>query len=327
MYNIAIVGATGLVGTSLISQINKYNITANYKLFGHKSVGSTVSVCHKELTILDTLTICDYQLDYALFVTSSDIASQYIPLLVSTGCVCIDNSSHYRLDKDVPLVAPHVNKQALLQHNGIISNPNCTTVQLATVLHALKPLGISRVVCSTYQAVSGAGANALGDLANCANYGSLRSLPHPIYDNLIPHIDNFAPDGITLEEHKVTNESRKILDMPELAISCMAVRVPISCGHSISANIETNSSVTVEDIIQLLSQQSSITVYDNTTKLIYPMPIIARNTTNIYVGRIHMDSSRANTFNCFIVADNLLRGASYNALEILLSLMEQNNGI
>ncbi len=327
MYNIAIVGATGLVGTSLISQINKYNITANYKLFGHKSIGASLTVCHNKLTVLDTQTICDYKLDYALFVSTSDIARQYIPLLVSSGCICIDNSSYYRLCDNVPLVAPHVNKHTLLQHNGIISNPNCTTIQLATVLHALMPLQLTRVVCSTYQAVSGAGAEALDDLANCANYGSLRTLPHPIYDNLIPHIDSFAPDGLTLEEHKVINESRKILDMPNLAISCMAVRVPISCGHSMSVNIETTSNTTVDDVIQLLNQHSSITVYDNTSQLIYPMPSIARNSTNIYVGRIHMDSSRANTFNCFVVADNLLRGASYNALEILLLLMEQNNGI
>lgn len=327
MYNIAIVGASGLVGNSLISQINKYNITANYMLFGHKSVGTHMTVCHNKLTILDIDSIVDYQLDYALFVSSASVASTYIPQLTSQGCVCIDNSSNYRLDSKVPLVAPHVNASQIYQHNGIISNPNCTTIQLVTVLHALAPLGLKRIVCSTYQAVSGAGRDALDDLNNCAQYGSLRTLAHPISDNLIPHIDDFGDDGITLEEHKVINESRKILNIPNLPISCMAVRVPISCGHSISVNVELDSTTTEQQIRHMLSQHSSIVLYDNVAKLIYPMPAIARNTTNIYVGRIHKDCTNNNAYNLFIVADNLLRGASYNALEILLLLMEHDSDI
>ncbi len=327
MYNIAIVGPSGLVGSSIISLLNKQNLSAHYYLFGKHSIGNTITISHKQYKVLDIDDITSYQIDYALFATTASIASHYIPQLVSLGCICIDNSSYYRMNDAVPLIAPHVNAKHIHAHRGIISNPNCTTIQLATVLHALKPLGLRRVVCSTYQAVSGAGREALDDLHNCAQYGSLRNMLHPIADNIIPQIDDFANDGKTLEEHKVINESRKILGMPELAISCMAVRVPISCGHSISANIHTDTNFTIEDIHCLLNNTSNIVLYDNPAKGIYPMPIIARNTHAVYVGRIHIDSSQANTFNCFIVADNILRGASYNALEILLALLEHEDEI
>lgn len=327
MYNIAIIGASGLVGTSLISLLNKHNLPAKYWLFGKQSVGSSVNIAHQQLKIHSIDSIYDYPLDYALFMSSSQVAHQYIPQLVQSGCTCIDNSSYYRLHNDVPLVAPHVNADTIPTHKGIIANPNCTTIQLATLLHALRPLGLDRIVCSTYQAVSGAGREALDDLNNCAQYGSLRAMHHPITDNVIPHIDDFASNGSTLEELKVINESRKILDMPQLAISCMAVRVPISCGHSISVNIQADKSFGIDDVHHLLSMHDNIVLYDNTDKLIYPMPLIARGTNKVYVGRIHRDMSCDKALNCFVVADNILRGASYNALEILLLLMEQHHVI
>lgn len=322
MPTVAIVGASGLVGESLIKQLNRLYIDVQYLLFGNRSSGQSITICNKKHIIKDINSITSFAIDYAIFMSNEDIASQYIPQLVNNGTVCIDNSRYYRLHDDVPLVIDSINGDTI-GNSKIIANPNCTTIQLAMVLNGIKRYGIERVVCSTYQAVSGGGRDALTDWHNHSQYGSLKSMLHPIADNIIPHIDTFDSQGITAEEHKVINETRKILQMPNLAISCLAVRVPVSVGHCISANIQLSDNASIADIRNAIASTHNCILLDNPSKNIYPMPIIARDTPYVYVGRITQDYSRDNCYNCFVVADNLIRGASINAIEILQHLLSR----
>jgi aspartate-semialdehyde dehydrogenase len=322
MVRIGIVGATGLVGSKLIEIINKKSSDANYFLFASsRSVGSKIRVLGKLLPVIDVEKIMDYDLDYCIFVASNEISAKFVPLLIMNGTRCIDNSSYFRLDDDVPLVVDAVNGQ-LVKDKMLIANPNCSAVHLVTVLSVLKPYGIKRVVVSTYQSVSGAGKLALDDLNHACNYANMNSeLPHPIHDNFFPHIDEFTDSGYTKEELKVMAECKKILQLPDLAITCNAVRIPVTVCHGAYMNIELSSEFDIDDIRRALSACPIVVVADDNEHHIYPMPLLARNTSNVYVGRIARDLSKDDTLNCFVVSDNLLRGAAYNAYEILLRMV------
>ncbi len=265
----------------------------------------------------------DSHFDYAIFCAGSSVSEKYIPIAVQKGCIVIDNSSVFRMHKDVPLVVPEVNPEDLLSHNGIISNPNCSTIQAMLPLKAIdQKYSIKRIVYSTYQAVSGAGRLGIEDLENRADENHLQKFPCPIYNNCIPHIDVFMEHGYTKEEYKMIEETRKILHHPNLPITATAVRVPIVNCHGESINIELEKEFDIYDIRLLLENSPGIVVVDNPEKNYYPLASKSNGNDEVFVGRIRRDFSIKNGLNLWVVADNLRKGAATNAIQILEKLIK-----
>jgi aspartate-semialdehyde dehydrogenase len=320
--NLAIVGATGVVGRKFLEVIDERKIPfENLYLFASKkSAGKDVSFQGKTYTVieLNEENIKKYDIDFALFSAGGSTALTYAPIFAKQKTIVIDNSSAFRMDKNVPLVVPEVNKDAAFKHNYIIANPNCSTIQAALVL---KPLhdqyNLKRVVMSTYQAVSGAGIDGIHDLENELKTGQTKKFPYQIYHNVIPQIDIFLEDGNTKEEDKMMNEMRKILNLPDLKITATAVRVPVVHGHSESINIEFNQDFDINHVKSILKQAPNVVVYDDPSELKYPMPILAEGKDEVFVGRIRRDQSLDYGMNCFVVADNIRKGAATNAVQIL----------
>lgn len=318
--NIAIVGATGLVGKKILQVLTERKIDANLHLFALES-GQKMQVEENEYEILDLNeeSFEKLNLDYAFFAVEAEISKEYAPKFAKNGTIVIDNSNAFRREKDVPLVVPQVNPQVLDFSKKIIANPNCSTIQLVT---ALKPLsdkfGLKRVIVSTYQAVSGAGQNAIFDLL----HGTQNKFDFPIQNNLIPQIDVFLPNGYTKEEDKLIFESRKILGLPRLHITATAVRVPIQNCHSESVNVEFEKNPTIEEVFDALKNAKNIVLQDDVSNQIYPMPLFANEKDEVFVGRIRKDESHKNCFNLWVVADNLRRGAASNAVDIFETLQK-----
>ncbi len=325
VYKLAIVGATGLVGRTALKVLEEKNLpNFSYKLFcSKKSAGSTIKFMGKDyLTYELTENSFDEGFDFAIFSAGGDTSKKYAPIAAKKGCIVIDNSSAFRMDEDVPLVVPEVNPECIKLNKGIIANPNCSTIQ-AVVL--LKPLDdkykIKRIVYSTYQAVSGAGKNGLEDLLTKSSYENLKKFSHPIYNNCLPHIDVFMDDGYTKEEHKMINETRKILGNPNLKITATTVRVPVENCHGESINIEFENDFDLDDVKLLLKNSPGITLYDNPKENIYPIATVASGKDEVYVGRIRRDFSQDNTLNIWCVADNIRKGAASNAIQIMEKLL------
>ncbi|MBO5867001.1 MAG: aspartate-semialdehyde dehydrogenase [Clostridia bacterium] len=312
---IAIVGATGLVGESLIGLLDKKMIDATYYLFASKaSQGKRYDICGRTY-VVDCIENCfDCAVDVAFLMCSADLSRQYAPVFLANGATVIDNSSYFRLRDEVPLVIDSINGQVAKGKN-LIANPNCTTIGVAMVLDALKELQPKSVVVSTYQAVSGAGRDGVCELNYKSNYGNLKQFAHPIYDNVIPAIDCFCSNGYTGEEMKMHNECQKLFG-EQIKVSCTAVRVPVSVGHCASLTINFAKKFDLAEVIQRFSAYPNLIVCDNASRQRYPMPIIAKNTPFVYVGRIRRDIALDNTLSCFVALDNLVRGASFNAYEI-----------
>ena len=323
MANIAIVGAGGLVGSKLTEILADKMAGHKLRLFGNTSAGKKVTVFGKNLTIEHADDLQKTPIDYAMFMAGADVAKHYVPGLADSGVTCIDNSSAFRMDNDVPLVVPQINGHTI-KDNKVIANPNCTTIQVVMALHALAEFELTDVTVATYQAVSGAGRDGLVDLEEKRSYGKLKCFTHPIYDNVIAQIGEILPDGTTVEERKMRNECRKILDMPGLAVNSFCVRVPVSIGHGAFVNVKTKQKVNFEHARQLLKQQQDVLLFDDAVHGVFPMPSILRHTHFVGVGRLSSDGTE-NGLNMFVVADNLLRGAAYNAYQILKVAM-QNNG-
>lgn len=256
------------------------------------------------------------------FVQDGEVSKKYVPIAVSNGCIVIDNSSIYRMDPNVPLVIPEVNGKEIFKHNGIIANPNCSTIQAVLVL---KPLDtnyhLKRIVYSTYQAVSGAGRFGIEDLEKKSSGNSLKKFPYPIVNNCIPQIDVFLEDGYTKEEHKMINETRKILNNPNLPITATTVRVPVVNCHSESINVELEEDFDLYDIKLLLQNHPGILVVDNIEKNQYPIASKVSGYDEVFVGRIRRDYSIPCGLNLWVVADNLRKGAATNAIQILEKLI------
>ena len=322
---VAIVGATGLVGRTVLKVIEERDLfPIEYVLFSSKkSAGIKIEFGGINYKVQE-LTESSFNIgfDYAIFCAGSDVSKKYIPTAVSKGCIAIDNSSVYRIDKDVPLVVPEVNPEKIYKNNGIIANPNCSTIQAVV---PLKPIDdkytIKRIVYSTYQAVSGAGRAGIEDLENGWSGFENKKFPHPIFNNCIPHIDVFLDDGYTKEEHKMINETRKILDKPNLPITATTVRVPIFNCHSESINLELENEFDIYDIKILLQNSPGIIVVDDIEKNYYPLASKADGHDEIFVGRIRRDFSVKNGINLWVVADNLRKGAATNAVQILQELL------
>ena len=324
--NVAVVGATGVVGTMFLKVLEERNIPINQLVLfaSEKSAGKTIKFNHQSYKViaLNETTMRQVKLDYVLMSAGSDVAKTYAPLFVKQGAIVIYNSSYYRMHDNVPLVVPEVNPEDGLRHQGIIANPNCSTAQAVVILKPLADAyGLKRVVISTYQAVSGAGAKGIDDLNNKAKTGYTTKFPYQIEHNVIPHIDVFLENGNTKEENKMIEESRKILHLPQLKVSATAVRVPVINAHSESINIELQRAFTIADVRLLLTQSPGVVVDDDVKNLKYPMPILVDGKDEVYVGRIRRDSSLEHGLNMFVVGDNLRKGAATNAVQILQLLL------
>lgn len=328
--NLAILGATGNVGRMFLKILEERNFSINdlKLLASEKSASKKIKFKGKEYTVEPATKDSFKDIDLVLASSGGTNSKELTPHAVKAGATVIDNSSAYRMEKDVPLVVAGVNDHALKNHKGIISNPNCTTAQLMPPLKALHNLaGLKRVVVSTYQSVSGAGKAAMDELTEQSKECLGRDMPwHVLYKsnainrkfafNVIPHIDVFLEDGYTKEEIKVINESRKILELPDLRITCTAARVPVYIGHSESVNVELEKKVSQEEIVGAFHETPNIVVMDDPQNSKYPMAIDISGSDPVYVGRIREDKSNPNTFNMWIVADNLRIGAALNAVRI-----------
>ncbi len=324
-YNVAIVGATGAVGSQMIEVLEerKFPVERLYPLASSRSASGTVSFRGQEVPV-QVLTQDSFAgIDLALFSAGSDISKEFAPIAVQKGAIVIDNSAAWRMDPQVPLVVPEVNPHDLSRHQGLIANPNCSTIQMVV---ALKPLHdqvrIKRVVVTTFQSVSGTGREAMDELLDQSkallNFQSPQPTvyPHRIAFNCLPHIDEFLASGYTKEEMKLVHETRKIMGDNSIQITATTVRVPVYIGHSESVNIETERTLTANEARALLSAAPGVVVYDDPAHGLYPMPMDVVGKDEVYVGRIREDESIPNGLNLWIVADNLKKGAALNAVQI-----------
>jgi len=325
--NLAVVGATGMVGRTFLKVLEERDFPySNLYLFASKnSAGSKLKCKGIEYTVEElTENSFDGDIDIALFSAGGNISLKYSPIAAKNGVIVVDNSSAFRMDKDIPLVVPEVNPEDILKHNGIIANPNCSTIQ---AMVALKPIydkyGIKRIVYSTYQAVSGSGVKGVSDLkeglkGNIQN----KAYPHPIANNCLPHIDIFEENGYTKEEMKMVNETKKILNDDSLRITATAVRVPVYYAHSESINIETKEPFKIEDIKNLYKSAKGIILKDDVLNNVYPLASDAEGTDEVYVGRVRRDFSLENGLNIWVVADNIRKGAATNTIQIAEELIK-----
>ena len=329
---VAVVGATGVVGSKMLSVLEERNFPASEvkALASIKSVGKKILYKGKEIVVELARPEAFDDINIALFSAGGDLSRQLAPEAAKRGCVVIDNSSAWRMDPEVPLVVPEVNEDDLFKNKGIIANPNCSTAQLVLVLWPLhQRYGLKRVVVSTYQAVSGAGKKGIDDLNNqvdaIVNGKEIvcEKFPYQIAFNCIPHIDVFKENGYTKEEIKVVEESRKIMHIDDLAITCTAVRVPVLNSHSESVNIEFEKDFDIKEVKELLSKSPGVLLYDDPEKNIYPMPILTANKNETFVGRIRRDFSVKFGLNLWVVSDNLRKGAALNAVQIAESLINK----
>ncbi|KIL06723.1 aspartate-semialdehyde dehydrogenase [Clostridium botulinum] len=330
MYNVAIVGATGNVGRKFLEILEERDFPVkNLYLFASKrSEGKTLKFKGEDFLVEETCeeNIKNKKIDYALFSAGGDASKEFAPIFASYGAVAIDNSSAWRMDPAVPLVVPEVNPEDIKLHKGIIANPNCSTIQAMPIVKALNDkYGIKRIVYSTYQAVSGAGIQAIKDLEDGVKGIAPKKFPYPIAGNVLPHIDVFLDNGYTKEEEKMINETRKILHCPDLRITATTARVPVLNGHSESINVELNSPFEVEDIFELFRNTNGVTVYDDVRELKYPTPLMVSGKDDVYVGRIRRDFSIDNGLNLWVVGDNIRKGAALNAIQIAEIMIQSNN--
>jgi aspartate-semialdehyde dehydrogenase len=326
-YNVAIVGATGAVGEQLreVLEERQFPVGKLRLLASERSAGQFLPFQSKQVRV-DILKEDSFDgIDIGLFSAGGKVSAKFAPLAVAAGAVVVDNTSHFRMEPDVPLVVPEVNAKEISRYKsrGIVANPNCSTIQMVV---ALKPLHdaarIKRVVVSTYQSVSGAGRMAMEELSQ--QVGALfngreikrEKFPHQIAFNCIPHIDVFLEDGYTKEEWKMIHETRKILGEPELAVTATSVRVPVFCSHSESVNIETEKKLTAAQAKAILRDSPGVLLADVPEENIYPLAIDAVGKDATYVGRVREDHSVANGLNLWVVADNLRKGAALNAVQI-----------
>lgn len=320
-YNVAIVGATGMVGRKFIEVLEERNFPVNHIYFfsSARSAGSKLKFKNQEILVeeLKEENIKNKKIDFALFSAGGATSLEFAPIFANYGITVIDNSSAWRMDPSIPLVVPEVNPEDIRWHKGIIANPNCSTIQ---AMVALKPLydkyGIKRIVFSTYQAVSGAGISGYKDLMNGLKGESPKNFPYPIAQNVIPHIDSFLDNGYTKEEMKMIHETRKIMHDESLKITATTVRVPVVYSHSESINVELNNKFELEDIFEMYKNAKGIVLKDDVANLVYPMPIDAAGKDEVFVGRIRRDYSLENGLNLWVVADNIRKGAATNAIQI-----------
>ncbi len=325
--NIAVVGATGMVGRTFLKVLEDRDFPyENLYLFASARSAGKSLVCKGKTYTVEELNenSFDRDIDIALFSAGGETSKKFSPIAASKGVTVVDNSSAWRMDPAVPLVVPEVNAEDIAWNKGIIANPNCSTIQAVV---ALKPLyetyGIERIVYSTYQAVSGSGVKGVSDLEEgLKGNNTCRAYPHPIANNCLPHIDVFLENGYTKEEMKMIDETKKIIGDYGLKITATTVRVPVFYSHSESINVQLKKPFEVEDIKSLMDEAEGIVLMDNVSENIYPLASIAAGTDPVYVGRIRRDFSIENGLNLWVVADNIRKGAATNAVQIAERLVE-----
>lgn len=318
--NLAIVGATGMVGQTFLEVLGEKNLPIEnlYLLSSARSAGKTITFKGQDIIVEElTESSFDKKIDIALFSAGGDISLKFAPIAASKGCIVIDNSSAWRMDDEVPLIVPEVNAEDIRKHKGIIANPNCSTIQ---ALVALKPLDeyydIKRVIYTTFQAVSGSGLAGWTDLEEGLKGNPPTNYPHPIANNCLPHIDSFTDNGYTKEEIKMIEETRKILHKPDLGVTATTVRVPVFNSHSESINIEFEKPFDVNKLRDVLAKAPGIVVQDDVENNVYPLPLNATGKDEVFIGRIRRDESVTNGVNLWVVADNIRKGAATNTIQI-----------
>ncbi len=325
---VAVVGATGMVGNVMLKTLEERNfpVTELIPVASERSVGKKILFKGNKYSVVSLQTAVEMQPDIALFSAGGDTSLEWAPKFAEVGTTIIDNSSAWRMDADKKLIVPEINANSLTEHDKIIANPNCSTIQLVMTLAPLhKKYGIKRLVISTYQSITGTGVKAVQQLENeFNNVKGDMAYHYPIHRNAIPHCDVFEDNGYTKEELKLVRETQKILDDKSIAITATAVRIPVVGGHSESVNIEFENEFDIAEIRHLLTQTSGVTVQDNTDTNTYPMPIYAEGKDDVFVGRIRRDLSQPKTLNAWIVSDNLRKGAATNAVQIAEYLVENN---
>ena len=325
-YKLAVVGATGLVGRTAIKVLEEKNLPiSEYAFFASKrSAGKVVKLFDKEYVVEElTESSFDRGFDFAIFSAGGDTSRKFATIAASKGCIVVDNSSAFRMDKDVPLVVPEVNPEDIECNNGIIANPNCSTIQAVV---PLKPLDdkykIKRIVYSTYQAVSGAGQEGVDDLENTLKGLPPKKFPYSIANNCLPHIDVFTENGYTKEEMKMINETRKILHREDLKITATTVRVPVINSHSESINVEFENNFDINELKQILKNSPGVILQDDVENNIYPLATNSSGYDEVFVGRIRRDDSVPFGINMWVVADNIRKGAASNAIQIVEKLIK-----
>lgn len=322
---IAIVGATGMVGSVLLKLLDERNfpIKELIPVASERSVGLELVFRGKPHKILGLQAGVDAKPDIAIFSAGGNVSLEWAPKFAAVGTTVIDNSSAWRMDPTKKLIVPEINSAILTKEDKIIANPNCSTIQLVMALAPLhKKYHMKRVVVSTYQSVSGTGVKAVQQLENeIAGQSGEMAYPYPIHKNALPHCDEFEENGYTKEEMKLAREPQKILDDRTFSVSATAVRIPTVGGHSESVNVEFINDFAVSDIRKLLHDTPGVTLQDNPETNTYPMPIYAQNKDDVFVGRIRRDETQPNTLNLWIVSDNLRKGAATNAIQIAEYLM------
>ena len=326
--NIGIVGATGAVGVEALKLLAEINHPANniHLFASERSKGKKVKYQNTELSVKTTSDDNFNKIDVALISVSSEISKELAPKIVKNGGVVIDDGSAYRMEKNVPLVVPEINEVDLNAHEGIVSIPNCTTTPLVMIIDALNSITkVSKVIVSTYQAVSGTGKEAVNELMNQQSGDKNTDVyDFPIANNVFPHVDDFLEDGFTKEEHKMINETKKILHDKDIEVIPTCVRVPVRIGHSESLSISVENDISVEQIINCLSNYSGIKVLIGTEEIPYPMPLFVEGKKEVFVGRIRKSINNTKEINLWLSCDNLIKGAAYNALQILESMIKKD---
>jgi aspartate-semialdehyde dehydrogenase len=316
---VAVVGATGLVGTMVLKVLaeRSFPLDELVPVASERSVGKLISYKGNDYAVVGMQTAIDMKCDIAIFSAGGDTSLEWAPKFAEAGCTVIDNSSAWRMSPDHKLIVPEINADELTAADKIIANPNCSTIQLVM---ALKPLhdkyGVKRAVVSTYQSITGTGVKAVNQLENeRAGKATEMAYPYKIDMNCLPHCDVFMDNGYTKEEMKLTQETKKILD-PAINVTATAVRVPVTGGHSEAINVEFTTDFDLGELRKLLHETEGITVQDNTDTNTYPMPLMANDKDDVFVGRIRRDESQPKTLNMWVVSDNLRKGAATNAVQI-----------
>ena len=324
---LAVVGVTGMVGQIMLKILFERNIKIKefFPVASKKSVGKKITFGKKKFTVIGLNDVIKLKPDVALFSAGGSVSMEWAPKFSKIGCKVIDNSSAWRMIENIKLIVPEINASILKPSDTIISNPNCSTIQMLMAIAPIhKIYNIQRVVVSTYQSITGTGMKAVRQLESELNGENKEMIyPHQIHKNALPHCDVFLENGYTKEEMKLVNETHKILDS-KINVTATAVRIPVVGGHSESINLTLTKPFETSDILELLSKTNGVVVQDNPKENHYPMPIKAEGKDDVFVGRIRRDNSQNNGLNLWVVSDNLRKGAATNTIQILEYLVEKN---
>ena len=316
----AVVGATGMVGRTMMKVLEERNFPVSQLIpaASERSVGKEIIFKGKAVKVVSVREAADAVPEFAIFSAGASTSKEWAPAFAKNGTVVIDNSSFWRMDKNVPLIVPEINSHVIKKGDKIIANPNCSTIQMVMALAPLhRKYKIKRLVIATYQSVTGTGVKAVAQMENeRAGIKGEMAYAHPIDKNCFPHGGSFQPDGYTTEEQKLVDETRKILEDQTIQVTATVVRIPVVGGHSEAVNIEFENEFDIDDVISLLSRFPGVVVYDNPSENKYPMPIMVHNRDEVFVGRIRRDLSKEKCLNLWIVSDNIRKGAATNAIQI-----------